>query len=188
MYIFLHIQDGILHGTGVIIHHTGTHGVHSHGIIIMVIIITGITYIMVTIVSGILTVIRRWNDYYYRNTRAYSPAVSHRIQTGVYKTTYSHPEERREGEAMFAKSHPEQIRRSSGSNSSTEQKIDDCYNRSTNSNERNLNNNTTRRSTESVPNRSLILQTDRPILHQQTDRLILLLPTDRLILLLPTDR
>jgi hypothetical protein len=54
----------------------------------------------------------RWDDSYYRHTRAYSPEVSHRIQTGVYKTTYSHPEQRREGEAVFAKSHPEQIRRS----------------------------------------------------------------------------
>lgn len=53
----------------------------------------------------------RWNDFYVRNTRAYSPEVSHRIQTGVYKTTYSHPEQRREGEAVFARSHPEQIRR-----------------------------------------------------------------------------
>jgi hypothetical protein len=54
-----------------------------------------------------------WNDYYYHGRRSYSPQVSQRISTGVYKTTYSRPETRREGEQLFAKKHPEEYRRSS---------------------------------------------------------------------------
>lgn len=51
-----------------------------------------------------------WNDYYYVGRRAYSPEVNHRIVSGTYKTTYSHPDQRNEGEAMFAKAHPEQYK------------------------------------------------------------------------------
>ena len=54
----------------------------------------------------------RWNDYYYSGRRTYSPEVNHRIEMGSYKTTYSHPEQRRDGETTFAKNHPEQYRRS----------------------------------------------------------------------------
>ncbi len=43
-----------------------------------------------------------YNDYYYRNVRAYSPNVSHRITEGHYKQTYSRPEARRDGEALYA--------------------------------------------------------------------------------------
>jgi hypothetical protein len=47
----------------------------------------------------------RWNhynDYYYKSVRAYSPNVSHRITAGTYKATYSRPETRRDGEALYA--------------------------------------------------------------------------------------
>ncbi len=90
----------------------------------------------------------RWNDFYYKNTRSYSPQVSHRIQTGVYKTTYSHPEQRREGEAMFARSHPEQIRRSSATKSNTERRSSTTVT-NRNATERNANT-TTRRSPSTV--------------------------------------
>jgi hypothetical protein len=53
----------------------------------------------------------RWNDYYYNGRRSYSPDIHHRIEMGYYNTTYSHPEQRRDGEANFAKMHPEQYRR-----------------------------------------------------------------------------
>ncbi len=43
-----------------------------------------------------------YNDYYYRNVRAYSPNVSKRITEGHYKQTYSRPESRRDGEALYA--------------------------------------------------------------------------------------
>jgi len=48
-----------------------------------------------------------YHDYYYTNVRAHSPYVSHRIKEGHYKSTYSRPESRRDGEAMYARSHNE---------------------------------------------------------------------------------
>ncbi len=48
----------------------------------------------------------RWshyNDYYYGSVRAYSPNVSHRISQGTYRQTYSRPESRRDGEALYAR-------------------------------------------------------------------------------------
>jgi hypothetical protein len=53
-----------------------------------------------------------WNDDYYNKRRAYSPDIHHRIEMGYYKSTYDHPDQRRDGEATFAKVHPEQYRRS----------------------------------------------------------------------------
>jgi hypothetical protein len=47
----------------------------------------------------------RWHhyhDYYYTSVRAYSPNVSHRITEGTYRQTYSRPETRRDGEALYA--------------------------------------------------------------------------------------
>ena len=43
-----------------------------------------------------------YNDYYYHSVRAYSPNVAHRITEGHYKQTYSRPEARRDGEALYA--------------------------------------------------------------------------------------
>jgi hypothetical protein len=48
-----------------------------------------------------------WNRYYYRDKRVYSRNVVLNINEGRYKTTYSHPEQRKEGEALYAKVHPE---------------------------------------------------------------------------------
>ena len=53
----------------------------------------------------------RYNDYYYSNVRAHSPYVSQRIKEGQYRDTYSRPEQRREGEALYTKVHPNQARR-----------------------------------------------------------------------------
>ena len=53
-----------------------------------------------------------WNDYYYVGIRKYSPSVRVRIQSGNFRTTYSRPETRREGEALYAKSSTGQGRRS----------------------------------------------------------------------------
>lgn len=52
----------------------------------------------------------RWHDSYYVGHRSYSPEVYRRIETGTYKSTYSHPDQRRKGEAMFAKRHPDEYR------------------------------------------------------------------------------
>ena len=51
---------------------------------------------------------QRYNDFYYRGIRAYSPQVRARINEGQYKSTYSHPEQRREGEALYSRMHPGQ--------------------------------------------------------------------------------
>jgi hypothetical protein len=57
----------------------------------------------------------RYNDFYYSSIRSHSPQVSTRIKEGNYKTTYSHPEQRRDGEALYAKIH-------SGQNTRTQDK------------------------------------------------------------------
>ena len=59
----------------------------------------------------------RWNDFYYSGRRSHSPNVNVRIQAGNYKTTYSHPDQRRDGEAMYAKTHPDKSNRRSENSS-----------------------------------------------------------------------
>jgi len=53
----------------------------------------------------------RYNDFYYTGIRAHSPLVSERINKGNYNKTYSHPEKRREGEALYVQTHPDQVSR-----------------------------------------------------------------------------
>jgi hypothetical protein len=50
----------------------------------------------------------RYNDFYYRDIRAHSPEVSNRMNEGRYKDTYSHPEQRKEGEDFYSKMNPGQ--------------------------------------------------------------------------------
>ena len=54
----------------------------------------------------------RYNNYYYTNIRKYSPRVTVNINNGVYRTTYSRPDLRRQGEVLYA-------RKNSGRNSET---------------------------------------------------------------------
>ena len=54
-----------------------------------------------------------WNDNYYSHRRSYSPYVSERIKEGHYRTTYSHPEQRSKGEALYARTNHEQNNRRS---------------------------------------------------------------------------
>lgn len=62
----------------------------------------------------------RWNDFYYTGKRAHSPYVSFRIKEGNYKSTYSRPDQRRNGEALYSRSHPDQgTRRTNNSSVST---------------------------------------------------------------------
>jgi hypothetical protein len=58
----------------------------------------------------------RYNDFYYSGIRAHSPNVSVRIREGNYRTTYSHPEQRSEGEAFYNRSHPDQPSRRAENN------------------------------------------------------------------------
>lgn len=53
----------------------------------------------------------RYNDFYYSGVRAHSPQVNTRINKGQYKSTYSHPEQRRDGEALYTKMNPDQNNR-----------------------------------------------------------------------------
>jgi hypothetical protein len=50
----------------------------------------------------------RYNDFYYSGLRKHSTQVGERIHDGRYKDTYSHPEQRREGEALYSRMHPGQ--------------------------------------------------------------------------------
>ena len=52
-----------------------------------------------------------YNDFYYNDIRSHSPYVSERIKEGHYKSTYSHPEQRRAGEALYSKMYPDKNKR-----------------------------------------------------------------------------
>lgn len=43
-----------------------------------------------------------WNDYYYHPHHSHSTYVSVNIRDGHYKSTYSHPDERKKGEALYS--------------------------------------------------------------------------------------
>jgi hypothetical protein len=47
-----------------------------------------------------------WNDYYYTARRVYSPVVRTNMKSGIYRSTYSHPEQRKEGEVFYSRNHP----------------------------------------------------------------------------------
>lgn len=47
----------------------------------------------------------RYNEFYVSGIRSHAPEVNVRIKAGNYKTTYSHPEQRREGQALYTKTH-----------------------------------------------------------------------------------
>jgi hypothetical protein len=49
-----------------------------------------------------------WNDFYYSNRRSHSPYVSHRIESGHYKGTYSHPDQWKKGEELYARTNHDQ--------------------------------------------------------------------------------
>jgi hypothetical protein len=54
----------------------------------------------------------RYNDFYYSGIRSHSMQVSHRISRGDYRATYSHPEQRRDGEALYTRTSGPNSRRS----------------------------------------------------------------------------
>ena len=49
----------------------------------------------------------RYNDFYYHSVRAHSPVVQINITKNVYRDTYSRPEQRKEGEALYSRMHSE---------------------------------------------------------------------------------
>ena len=97
----------------------------------------------------------RWNDFYYTGRRSYSPDVYHRTEVGTYKTTYSHPDQRKDGEAKFAKMHPDQYSRSLN-NSSGNSSVRRSGSQSTNEVKSTGNRtNVSRRSNTTVTNKSV---------------------------------
>jgi len=117
----------------------------------------------------------QWNDYYYNNRRTHSPAVRGWIQSGNHNTTYSHPEQRRDGEAVYTKAHPSQGRRTRSSTLSdtnerrtgaasdqgrrsgvntTRRPATNVTNKPATERESGINNRTSRRSTTAVTGRS----------------------------------
>lgn len=60
-----------------------------------------------------------YNDHYYNHIRTYSPVVSTRIKEGHYRSTYSRPELRSEGEALYARTNPTRITRTQTSTSTS---------------------------------------------------------------------
>ncbi|MCU0474145.1 MAG: hypothetical protein MUC93_12415 [Bacteroidales bacterium] len=63
----------------------------------------------------------RYNDFYYNNMRAHSQNVRGRIEAGNYKETYSRPDQRRDGEELFAKTYPARERRTADNASGNSQ-------------------------------------------------------------------
>jgi hypothetical protein len=93
----------------------------------------------------------RWNDFYYRDKRVYSRNVTININDGRYKNTYSRPEQRRDGEALYAKVHSERPSNvSSGNNNGRRSASEAAPTRQPEG----TNNGTTRRSTSTVDNRA----------------------------------
>lgn len=54
----------------------------------------------------------RYNDFYYHGVRAHSPVIEVNITKNVYRNTYSHPEQRKEGEALYTRLNPDRPARS----------------------------------------------------------------------------
>ncbi|OFY41035.1 MAG: hypothetical protein A2Z69_00120 [Bacteroidetes bacterium RBG_13_44_24] len=52
-----------------------------------------------------------YHEFYYAGFRSHSPKVHEQINKGGYQSTYSHPEQRRNGEALFTSMHPDQEKR-----------------------------------------------------------------------------
>ena len=123
-----------------------------------------------------------WNDFYYSHRRSYSPYVSHRIESGHYKATYSHPDQRRQGEELYARSNhdqgnrrtdqyqgkttarrsdyqADQTRQQKGNNFSTTRRTNTDVNRSATEMVRTNNSGSERRSTPVVSSRSAAPQT-----------------------------
>jgi hypothetical protein len=93
----------------------------------------------------------RWNDFYYRDKRVYSRNVTSSINEGRYKTTYSRPDSRKEGEALYAKVHPDRASTMSTGNSNSRRSASEA---APSRQSAGTNNAATRRSTGSVNNRA----------------------------------
>lgn len=55
-----------------------------------------------------------YHDFYYRDIRSHSRFVNNGIRAGNYRSTYSHPEQRRDGEALYSRTHSDRSSTLSG--------------------------------------------------------------------------
>ncbi len=92
----------------------------------------------------------RYTTYYYTTVRVHSTYVTNSIRDGQYRTTYSRPEQRRAGEALFAEVNPGQTRRTADNTpaASTRREV------FREGNERNAASSTTRRQAEQNSDRA----------------------------------
>ena len=103
-----------------------------------------------------------WNDFYYSNKRVYSRNVALNVNEGRYKNTYSRPEQRQEGEALYAKVHPERASSISTGNSNSRRQTSDAVSNRKSAGSENAtsrrssggNNSAVNRSTTTVNNRA----------------------------------
>ncbi len=115
----------------------------------------------------------RWqgyHDFYYAGHHSHSPKVYEHINKGTYNTTYSRPEQRREGEALFTSMHPTQEKRtdlntpviSQRRSSSSRMTRTETSTRATSATTRRSDNTTTGRSSSDPSTRSTSTATRRP--------------------------
>jgi len=97
----------------------------------------------------------RWNDFYYTSRRSVSHDVNHRIESGTYKKTYSHPDQRKDGEAMFARTHPDQYKKIQVNSSENTGRRTNTQTKSMEQSNGNMVS-TTRRTSTSVNNKTLV--------------------------------
>lgn len=103
----------------------------------------------------------RYNTYYYTNVRVFSPTVSVRVKEGNYKTTYSRPESRRDGEALYQSTRTGTDVRSNRTSTTTNEGRKSV---STSSGERSTGSTTTRTNTRTntINNTGTIRRSDNP--------------------------
>ena len=116
-----------------------------------------------------------WNSYYYKGLRHYSHDVRGRIHNGNYKETYSHPDQRKDGEAMYTQMHANQNRTGnpSGDNSrrtvvNRDQSSQPAGRRSSPTMTDKPGNNAASRQNATTPRRSTSTETTRPSVNQST--------------------
>ncbi|MCW0484836.1 hypothetical protein [Gaoshiqia sediminis] len=65
-----------------------------------------------------------YNDFYYSRVRSYSPRVTVRVKEGSYRNTYSRPDLRRKGEALYSRTVSSQNARRNTTNVNSSRTID----------------------------------------------------------------
>lgn len=126
-----------------------------------------------------------YNDFYYRGVRSHSRLVADRIREGNYRNTYSHPEQRRDGEALYNRMHSDRNATSNGNftnrdrgtrsisrpdnNRSTDSRNYNSSRRSNNSYSGNTRSNPSQDRNARMSNRSAVTVPERSITNRKQD-------------------